>query len=346
MGYCDLAARTIWSQPAFLQLRQLFRTHRPDIVHFHNTLPLISPAGYYAARSRRSPVVQTLHNFRLGCANALLFRNGMVCESCLGRSVPWPSILHACYRNSRPASAAVSAMLALHRALGTWRKAVDVYIALSEYSRGKLAEAGLPAERILVKPNFAQPDPGMGNGRGGYAVFVGRLSKEKGLDTMLSAWSRLGHLLPLKIVGDGPLSTEVRAAAGNNASIELLGKLSLAAVYDLIGEAAVLILPSRCYENFPRVIVEAFAKGTPVIASKLGAMAEIVQDGRNGLHFIPGDADDLAEKVKKVMSEPLLRARMRRTARKDYEERFTSAANHRALMSIYHRALPARSNRA
>lgn len=219
MSCLQLAARTIWSHPAVQELRQLFRSRRPQVVHFHNTFPLISPAAYYAARAENVRVIQTLHNFRLCCANAILFRNGRVCEDCLGKAIPWNGIVHKCYRNSRAAGAVTVAMVATHGVLGTWRRAVDVYIAPSEFSRCKLIEGGLPANKIAVKPNFVYPDPGAGAGSGGYAVFVGRLSAEKGLETLLRAWRRLDGILPLKLVGDGPMAAPVRDAAANDPAI-------------------------------------------------------------------------------------------------------------------------------
>jgi len=296
MNRLQVGSRTIWSGPVFRELRQLFRTHRPQIAHFHNTFPLISPAAYYAAQAENVHVVQTLHNFRLCCANAVLFRDGNVCEDCLGKSIPWSAIVHKCYHDSRAASTTIATMLTAHRVLGTWRKLIDVYIALTEFGRRKLIEGGLPADKIAVKSNFAYPDPGPGAGTGGYAVFVGRLSAEKGVATLLEAWRHLGGTLPLRLVGDGPLAGAVREAAAKDDSIQWLGNVPLEAVYTLVGEATFLALPSQCYENFPRVVIEAFAKGTPVIASKLGGMAEIVDDGRTGLHFKPGDAADLARR--------------------------------------------------
>jgi glycosyltransferase involved in cell wall biosynthesis len=342
MNRLQVASRTIWSQSAFRELRRLFRTHRPQIAHFHNTLPLISPAAYYAARAENVRVVQTLHNFRLLCANALLFRNGEPCEDCLGKAIPWPGVVHKCYRGSRAASAAIATMLTVHRVPGTWRKAVDVYIALTEFSRRKLIEGGLPASKITVKPNFASPDPGPGAGTGGYAVFVGRLSAEKGLETLLEAWQRLGGAVPLKLVGDGPMAGLARKAAAENSTIQWLGNVPLEAVYALVGEAAFLVAPSQCYETFSRVIMEAFAKGTPVIASRLGAMAEIVEDGCTGLHFTPGDPVDLAAKVLQIVAEPLELARMRRAARQKFNENFTADSNHESLIAIYEQALSGR----
>jgi glycosyltransferase involved in cell wall biosynthesis len=342
MNRFALASRTVWSRSAFLELRRLLRMHQPQIVHFHNTFPLISPAAYWAARAEGAPVVQTLHNFRLCCVNAVLFRDGRVCEDCLGKAVPWPGVLHKCYRDSRGASGATAAMLATHRLLGTWREAVDVYIALSEFSRCKLVQGGLPADKIVVKPNFVYPDPGFGEGDGGFALFVGRLSQEKGVETLLAAWRRLRGLIPLKIVGDGPMAPNVREATAMDGGIEWLGHRPLDAVYDLLGEASVLVLPSRCYENFPRVAVEAFAKGTPVVASRLGAMAEIVEDGRTGLHFEPGDAGDLAAKVLRLLGHPSELAQMRQAARDKFASSFVADVNHDALMAIYERAIKTR----
>jgi glycosyltransferase involved in cell wall biosynthesis len=345
MGRLELASRTIWSRPAFHELRDLFRTHRPQIAHFHNTFPLISAAAYYAARAEDVRVVQTLHNFRLCCVNALLFRDGEVCEDCLGKAIPWHGIVHKCYQGSRAASAAVATMVAVHRALGTWRDAVDMYIALSESSRRKLIEGGLPANKIAIKSNFAYPDPGRGGGKGNYAVYVGRLSEEKGIPTLLEAWRHLNGVLPLKLVGDGPMAALVQSAAAQNSAIQWLRGVPHDTVYELVGEAAFLVLPSQCYETFARVVIEAFAKGTPVIVSQLGAMAELVDNGRTGLHFQPGNPEDLVGKVRSVLANPAKLERMRQAARRTFDDNFTADANHRVLMAIYERALSARSGR-
>lgn len=335
VGRVALAARTVWSQPAFRAMRRLIGANRPDIIHFHNTLPLISPAAYYAARAEGVPVVQTLHNFRLVCVNALLFRDGRPCEDCLGKPVPWRGVVHGCYRNSRAASGAVATMLAAHRLIGTWRTAVDAYIALSPFSRQKFIAGGLPADRIHVKPNFLYPEPGIGMGDGGYALYVGRLSAEKGVESLLEAWRRIGETVPLKIAGDGPLAPAVEAAAAGNPAIDWLRGVSLDTVYDLIGAAAFLVVPSECYEGFPRVVMEAFARGTPVVVSRLGAMAEIVEDGRNGLRFAPGDPAELAAIARRLFADPTLVQRMRPAARESFVRNFTAEANHEALMEIY-----------
>jgi glycosyltransferase involved in cell wall biosynthesis len=343
MRQAALAARTIWNPSSYGALRRLLRDTRPDIVHFHNTFPLMSPAVYYAARAEGAGVVQTLHNFRLTCANALLLRNGSVCEDCLGKFAPWAAIRRKCYRDSRAASTAITAMLATHRLLGTWQNAVDVYVALTEFGRRKFLAAGLPADRIVVKPNFVERDSGPGEGEGGYGAFVGRLSAEKGVQTLLDAWRHLDGQVPLRIIGDGPLAPLVRAEAARDPSIQWLGSQPLDAVYRLIGDAAFVVLPSRCFEGFPRVISEAFAKGTPVIASRMGAMAELVDEGHTGLLFAPGDGVDLARAIRRLLADPSGLLRMRESARAEFTRRFTAELNHQALMRVYEQALGMRT---
>jgi glycosyltransferase involved in cell wall biosynthesis len=333
----QVALRTVWSQESYATVRSKLVHGSYDLVHVQNFFPLISPSVYYAARAAGVPMVQTLRNYRLLCPNALFFRQGRVCEDCLGQAIPWPGVVHGCYRGSRPASAVVATMLTVHRALRTWSRLVDVYIALTEFSRQKLIEGGLPAEKIVVKPNFVATQLQPGAGEGGYALFVGRLSVEKGLDTLLQAWQRLGGAMPLKIVGDGPLSSQVAAACQQLPQVEWLGRRPLEEVYTLMGGAKILVFPSKWYETFGRVAVEGFAKGTPAIAAQIGAIAELVDHGRTGLHFRPGDPDDLAAKVEWVLSHPQALARMRQEARAEFEAKYTPQENYRQLMEIYDR---------
>jgi len=331
------AQLTLWNQEAYRRMRHTIRDYKPDLLHTHNTFPLASPAVIRAAKAEGIPVVMTLHNYRLLCVNALFFRRGWVCEDCLGR-IPWRGVLHGCYRDSRPASAVVAAMLTLHRALGTWNM-VDRFIALTEFARQKFIEGGFPPEKISVKPNFVHPDPGPGEGRGGYALFVGRLSPEKGLGTLLMAWERLGGKAPLKIVGDGPLAPEVQEAQKRIPGVEWLGRKAPEEVYALMGEASFLVFPSEWYEGFPKVLAEAFAKGLPVLASALGSQGSIVDHGRTGLHFRPGDPEDLAAKVEWLLAHPNELARMRKEARAEYEAKYTAEENYRQLMAIYQTVL-------
>lgn len=341
----QLALNTIWSQSSYQIAKQKLMQSSYDLMHVQNFFPLISPSIYYAARSAGVPVVQTLRNYRLLCPNALFFRDGQVCEDCLGKAIPYPGIVNRCYRESLAASSVTAAMITIHRLLKTWDEMVDVYITLTEFSRQKFIQGGLPAEKIVVKPNFVHPDPGVGSGSGGYALYVGRLSVEKGLDTLLAAWEQLETPLPLKIIGDGPLADQVAATAARLPQVEWLGRKPMSEVYDLMGEAIALIFPSKWYETFGRVAVESFAKGTPVIAADIGAIAELVEPQRTGLCFRPGDATDLAAKVETLLLDPKRCLQMRQEARAEYEAKYTAAKNYSRLMEIY-AMLPAKSNRS
>ena len=338
MSRLRTAARTVWSAAAARELRRLLQAHRPQVAHFHNTFPLISPAAYHACRAEGVPVVQTVHNFRLLCANALLFRDGAVCGDCLGKPIAWPALLHKCYRDNRAATGVVAAMLAAHRGLGTWRDAVALYIAPTRFVRRTLVRGGLPAERIVVKPHFTEGDMPPGGGRGGYALFVGRLSAEKGIDTLIEAWRRLGGSLPLKIVGDGPMAPCVREAAARDPAIEWLGRRPRTRVRALMGDAAFVVVPSKCYETFGLVVIEAYAAGTPVLAPGGGAIEELVQEGRTGWHFKPGDAADLAERLRHLVANPAEPAAMRPAARREFARKYAEEPNYAALMAIYARA--------
>jgi len=339
MGKLEAAGRTVWNPEVYHDLRGLIRRERPDVMHVTNTFPLISPAAHYAARAEGVPVVQALHNYRFLCPSALFLRDGKVCESCLGKSVPWPAVQHKCYRESRAATAAVAALSVAHRWLGTWRRAVDLYFTLTEFAKRKFVEGGFDPDRIVVKPNCVHPTPEPGDGKGGYAVFVARLSAEKGLDTLLDAWAKMARPVRLKVIGDGPLAERVRAAASVDPRIEYLGRLPLSQVLEVIGGAECLVMPSVWYETFGRTIIEAYAKGTPVIASRLGAMAELVDEGRTGLLFTPGDSAALVEAVERLLADPDALSRMRPAARREFETKYTAETNYRQLIDIYDRAI-------
>ena len=331
----QLATKTVWSQEVYQNVNSLLRRQSFDIVHVQNFFPLISPAVYYAAKNHGVPIVQTLHNYRLICPNGLFFRQGQVCESCLGKLIPYPGVINGCYRTSQIASGGVATMLTLHSAVQTWTKTVDRFIALTEFARQKFIEGGLPADKITVKPHFVSPDPGIGIGNGGYALYVGRLSVEKGLDVLLKAWQYLDKKVPLKIVGDGPLADLVVEATKKYPQIEWLGRRPLTEVYQLMGEAMFLVFPSKWYETFGRVAVEAFAKGTPVIAAKIGAIAELVEDHQTGLHFRPGDFQNLATKVQWLLEHPTQLEKMRFAVRAEFEAKYIAQKNYDSLMEIY-----------
>jgi glycosyltransferase involved in cell wall biosynthesis len=337
LGRGRTAARTLWSRQAERRLRRLLERHRPEVAHFHNTFPLISPSAYYACRQTGTPVVQTLHNYRLLCAAATLFREGRVCEECIGRTIPWPGLWHRCYHRSAPQSAVVTAMLVLHLLLGTWQRQVDLYIALSEFARRKLIQGGLPPGRIVVKPNFLQLDPGAGSGEGSYALFAGRLSPEKGVGPLLRAWRMLPRI-PLLLAGEGPLLQRARRQADSLGGVEVLGRCPRDELFRLMKGARFLVFPSLWYESSPMVIVESFACGLPVLAACQGAAAEIVEHGRTGLLVPPGDAKRLAEAAAWLWSRPAEARRMGREARAEFEAKYSAQRNYARLMEIYQTA--------
>jgi glycosyltransferase involved in cell wall biosynthesis len=336
-----LAGRTIWNRSAAAELAAIVRREKADVVHFHNTFPLMSMSALSAARDAGAAVVQTLHNYRPVCPAAVLYRDGHVCEDCLHKSVPWPAVIHNCYRGDRGASAVTAAMLAFHNLRGTFHRDVDRFIALTDFARGKFAEGGFPADKLTVKPNFVDPDPGPGTGTGGYALFVGRLSETKGISVLLDAWKRLKNPIRLKLAGDGELRDRVQTAAGG--AIEYLGRKTSAEIAALMADAAALVFPSVWFEGLPKTILESFAAGTPVIASDLGSMAELVTPGKQGERFAAGDAASLAAVVERVFGQPLRLHEMRQSTRDEFERRFTADENYRALMAIYEQAVMHRS---
>lgn len=343
IGKVRVAIRTVWSTESYQIVRQKLTENSDNIVHVQNFFPLISPSVYYAANKQGVPIVQTLRNYRLLCANSYFFRDQKVCEDCLGKIIPWPGVVHGCYRDSKLGSLVVVTMQTLHRAISTWKKMVNLYITLTDFTRQKFIQAGLPADKIVIKPNFVYPDPGMGEGNGNYAIFIGRLSPEKGLDTLLAAWQLLGGKIPLKIIGDGPLSNQVREAVTKLPYVKWLGRLPIQEVYTLIGEAKFLIFPSQWYETFGRVAIEAFAKGTPVIASNLGNMSSMIESGRTGFHFSPGDPNDLAALVEYALTHPEKLRKMRFEARSEFEAKYTAQQNYHKLMDIYKLAIASKN---
>jgi len=335
-----LAKRTVWASDSRRDFLQLLRLEKPDLVHVHNTFVMISPSIYSACSQANVPVVQTLHNYRLLCLAANFFRDGKVCEKCLGGSL-LPGVEHACYRHSYSASAVVAVMLTSHRLRHTWDREVACFIALSEFARKKFVEGGLPAEKIFVKPNFVSPDPGARTTLGDYALFVGRLSPRKRVDTVLTAWKRLPRSIPLHIIGDSPEREQLQAEAARDGltNVQFKGQLPHEETVAAINGARFLVFASEWYENFPVTIAESFACGTPVICSRLGAMEEIVGDGRTGLHFAPADAEDLAAKVEWCWNHPDQLRAMGIRARAEYEAKYTAEENYPQLMEIYNRAL-------
>lgn len=335
----SVAMKTVWNRKTYREMKSLLRQHKPDVLHCTNTFPLISPSVYYAAEEQRTPVVQALHNFRLLCPDAFLCRDSKVCEKCISKTFAWPAIQHKCYRGSRAGSFAVSSMLAAHRIIGTWKKKIHLYYTLTEFSKGKLLNLGIEPNRIAIKPNCVYPDPGVGQGDQNFVLFAGRLSQEKGISTLIEAWKSHQPKIGLKIVGDGPLADQVLAATQTHPEIEWLGRKPFQEVLKLMGQAKLVVVPSVFYETFGRIIIEAYSSGTPVVASRIGAMQELVSDGVTGYFFEPGNAEDLMRKVKSVLADETTRQQMRVAARAAFESQFTVDHNFQMLLDIYEQAI-------
>lgn len=343
-----LAVETIWSRRAARQVTAAVRRERPAVVHVHNTFPLLSPAIYGALDRTGVAIVQSIHNYRPVCPSANLFRDGRNCTDCVGRRFAWPAIVHACYRESRGGSAVVAGMLAASRGTRAWERAVDRFIAPSRAVADTLAGPAIPRERIVIKPNFVGADPGTGapGDRDDTYVFAGRLAPEKGVGTIAAAWALLdGGVATCRFAGSGPLAEEMAALAATDPRLVMLGTLNRTSLFDELRRARALIFPSIWREPFGLTIIEAFASGTPVIAARFGAPADLVEEGVTGLFFRPGDADDLADRVRWASTHPAEMAEMGGRARREYELRYSSEANYVGLTDVYRQALAHRAAR-
>ncbi|MGI4831778.1 MAG: glycosyltransferase family 4 protein, partial [Janthinobacterium lividum] len=342
------AIASFYSLPGYRQTAKMLAGFAPAVLHVHNFMPTLSPAVFFAAGAARIPVVQTLHNYRLLCANAQLFRDGSVCERCVEQRSFLPGVRLACYRGSRAGSAVVGGTMALHHALGTWSRRVARYIALSEFAAAKLGTFRVPRDRIRIKPNFV-PDRGAaaavavpsGEHPQPFALFVGRLSEEKGLATLIAADEQARLPMPVKIAGDGPWRERVeRAAQQPGSHLVYLGRQSEHEILALMQRAEVLLVPSLWYEGFPMVMVEALSLGLPVIASRLGGLPEIVEEGVCGLLHSPGDPEALAQMIQAFLNKPAeAKLAMRRAARQRYLDLYGEQRNYETLMKIYAEAL-------
>ena len=382
---------TIWNWQTYREFRELLRSEKPDVVHCHNTFPLISPSIYWACAKEGIPVVQTLHNYRLLCLNAFLFREtklgdksisrGEICEKCLTKNFKYPGINYGCYRNSRAGSLIVALMLLFHKLIGTWSRKVTAYIALTDFQKQKMIEGGLPGDKIWVKPNFLQRTEDWGQktdegnqqsiingqqsdfrglssdvrsliaGQTPFALFVGRLSPEKGCDVLLKAWARfqqtwrrehggvVSDTFQLLIVGDGPereklekLSVKLKMTS----SVKFVGKQPKCKIMGLMREGCFLVLPSLWYEGFPMTIVEAFSCGLPVIAANHGGMKSVIKEGRTGLLFNSGDPLNLSETLDKAFNNTKLRE-LGKCALDEYEMYYSEDANRDLLLGLYNK---------
>lgn len=345
LGGLRTALRSVWSWETFRKVRSILRETRYDVLHVQNFFPLISPSIYYAAKAEGVPVVQSLRNYRLLCPQGTLNRDGRVCEACVGRAFSWPAVRHRCYKDSMVASGVVASMLSVNGALGTWAKLVDAYIALTENMRDRFVQAGLPAHKVFVKSNFLHPAPAACGGDGAFALFAGRLTPEKGVETLLKAWELVDGAPPLRIAGSGPLQERI-AADGRSGPIDFLGWRPEKEVLALMGSARFVVIPTQWYEGQPRTAIEAFSVGAPIIASNIGAMSEMIEDGETGLLFEPGNAADLAAKVRWALENGDEMRDLGARGRLEFERKYTAEQNFRTLMDIYERIAGPRKERA
>ncbi len=332
-----------WARDSCRDLAGMIRQERPDIAHFHNTVPLISAAAYHVCQKLGVPVVQTVHNYRAICPSAVLFREGRICRECRGRAMI-PALRHGCYRGSRTQTAALVAAAWTHSLLGTMKREVDAFIALSPQMKGILTDAGLPAAKITVKPNFSDRVRALPPAPSGHALFLGRLSPEKGLSTLIRAWMDV-PTLPLKIAGQGPLDEKLRREAQGLAHVEFTGHVAGRGLMDLTRQSRFIIHASECLEGFPMAIVEAFSLGRAVLSSAIGTGASMVVPQETGLAFAPGNAADLAHQANWLARHPDACTRMGRNARAVYETCYSEKVNYPKLMDIYNKVIKNRHGR-
>ncbi|MDE3101422.1 MAG: glycosyltransferase family 4 protein [Chloroflexota bacterium] len=334
-GRVRLAADVVWSRRTQRELTEVLRTWRPDVAHFHNIFPRISPSAYAACRAVGVAVVQTLHNYRLVCVDGKLLRDARTCELCLTAS-RYAGVRHSCYRGSFTQSALLTAAIALQEKRGTWRRDVDAYVALTRFGRSVFVRAGLPPDRIFVRGNALRAPPPAPYGGPRSAIFVGRLSAEKGLWPLLEAWRDVPDV-PLAVIGDGPLAPALRAAIARDGchNVHLLGELPHDEVLERIAGSGMLIFPSIWYEGLGYSLLEALASGRPVIASDTGAQAEVVTHGVNGLLVPPGDGHAIAVAVRSLVADPDRAALIAQGARRVFEERYSLSTSYAKLIQIY-----------
>lgn len=328
--------RSIYNFAAATEISKIIHQFKPDIIHIHNLFFIASPSVIEAASRHKIPVILTLHNYRLICANALLLRNNQVCELCTQKKFPFAGIKYKCYRNSATESALVTAITGIHKLRNTWKNKVSRYIILNEFSRSKLLYSSLsvPEDKMVTKPNFV-PDPGEGNtDREDFFLFAGRISKEKGVHILATAFAAMPEH-KIIIAGDGPERKLLMEEFSSYPNISFAGQMGKKQVIENMKKCKAFICPSIWYEGAPLTIIEAFATSTPVIASRLGSMAESIIDGFNGLHFTAGDAYDLRKKIELFITESKQHSTFYKNARQTYLEKYHEDIHYSAILKIY-----------
>ncbi len=340
------ALGVVYNTRSARMLKDRIKAFQPDIIHVHNFFPLISPAVFDVAHKMGVPVVMTLHNYRLICPSAYLHYNGRTHLENVHKTFPLQAILDKAYRNSMFQTASVVLATGMHKLLGTWQNKVDRFITLTQGGSDLFLNSSLKPrpEQLVVKPNFTA-DLGLSEAERGYHfLFVGRLSPEKGISTLLKATEL--YPFKLKIIGDGSMRQEVVQHAAKYPNVEYLGYQKLDRVEQELKTSRGLIFTSEWLETFGMTIIEAFSTGTPAIAAKIGGAAQLVEDGINGLHYTPGNAAELAEKARILAQNPTLVRKLGANARQSYEAHYTPEANYRMLLAIYEDVIRARKKPA
>ncbi len=341
-----MPARIFWSPESYRELSAALRANRPDVVHVHNTFPLLSPAVLHACRAAAVPVVTTIHNYRLACASGIFFRDGAVCHECAHR-LPVPAVRHGCYRDSRVAS--VPAALAVSMQRPAWQSLVSAYIFISAAQRDLLAGVGFPPGRVFVRHNLIPRREVPSTAGAPMVVYAGRLAEVKGVRLLMTAWDQYRERagddgLRLVIAGAGPLQAEVAGWAAARPSVECAGEVSSQRCADLVAAARAILVPSTWEETFGLVVVEAMAVGTPAIAAGHGSLTELISPGIDGVLFRPGDPASLAAAIVDAQAHPEQYETYGDQARKTYEQRFDPERSLAYLLEIYRFAVahPAR----
>ncbi|MDH3520351.1 MAG: glycosyltransferase family 4 protein [Myxococcales bacterium] len=316
LGALRAGLRARWNPDTLRRVDAFLAAHPIDVAHVHNFFPVFSPALHTRLHARGIPVVQTLHNYRLLCANGLMLRGGRSCEDCVALG-PWNAVRHACYRGSRLQTLVWSEMTALHRRRRTWHACVDLFTTPSDFARRVLLATGIPPGRFRVVP-LPVPDPGPACPPGEGALFVGRLSPEKGVDLLIEAWRQLDGY-PLRIVGAGPEEERLRARAADVPGVCWVGGVPHDRVLAAMRAAAFVVVPSRWYENFPLSLIEAKACARAAVVAHPTALSDLVAADDTGLRFEMGDVQSLAEACRALAFDPERTRRLGERARAQYE---------------------------
>jgi glycosyltransferase involved in cell wall biosynthesis len=337
------AAQSIYSLSGKRRMQKELREFRPDLVHVHNFFPTLSPSIFIACSEAGIPAVHTLHNYRIQCAASSLYRAGQVCEECVSSQSFLPGVRHACYRSSHVGSTVVGLTMALHDRIGTWSSRISAYIALTKFAAEKLGRFRIPPEKIFVKPNFAI-DRGVGSGNGNYALFVGRLTPEKGLQTLIDADAAGALCMDVMVLGDGPMRSALeQAASATGSRLKVKGFVGQDEIAAWMKSAKALLMTSLWYEGDPMVVIEAFSMGVPVIAGNIGNTAATILAEGAGLLYTPGDPLELSAALQRFADHPEAVRQMRQCARNYYLTAHTPEKNYERLMEIYAQASGATS---